>query len=70
MGRIDPKLDRSRGTLRLVSIYLEPDVPPHVELVASLAGSLRDFMAFHDAHDLVVERSQPADLGPKLLGAL
>ncbi len=70
VGRIDPKLDRRSGTLRLVNIYLEPGVPPHDELVASLAGALRDFMAFHGAGDLVVERSQPAELGPKLLRAL
>ena len=70
VGRIDPKLDRSTRTLRLVSVYLEPDVPPNEELVASLAGALRDFMAFHDAHDLAVERSQPAELGLKLLRAL
>ncbi|MCH7511012.1 MAG: winged helix DNA-binding domain-containing protein, partial [Chloroflexi bacterium] len=41
VGRIDPKLDRSTRTLRLVSVYLEPDVPPNEELVALLAGALR-----------------------------
>jgi uncharacterized protein YcaQ len=70
VGRIDPKLGRRRGTVRLVSIYFEPDFRPHEELVALLAGAARDSMAFHDAHDLAVERSQPADLGPKILGAL
>lgn len=70
VGRIDPKLERATGTLRLVCMYLEPDVPYDDEFVASLAGAFRDFMAFHDAHDLVVERSQPSDLGPQLLRAL
>ena len=70
VGRIDPKLDRATGTLRLVSICLEPDVPQSDQFIALLAGAVRDFMAFHDAHDLVVERSQPAGLGAKLMGAL
>jgi uncharacterized protein YcaQ len=70
VGRIDPKLDRGTGTLRLVNIYLEPDFMLDEEFVASLAGALRDFMAFHDARDLTVERSQPTELGPMLLGAL
>ena len=70
VGRVDPKLERGTGTLRLVSIYLEPDVSPSEEVVASLAAALREFMAFHDAHDLVVERSRPAGLGPRIMRAL
>ena len=67
VGRIDPKLDRLNRTLRLVNIYLEPGVQPHDKLVASLADALRDFMAFHDARDLVIERSLPTDLGRMVL---
>ncbi|MCL0029254.1 winged helix DNA-binding domain-containing protein, partial [Dehalococcoidia bacterium] len=67
VGRIDPKLDRLNKTLRLVNIYLEPGVQPHDKLVASLADALRDFMAFHDARDLVIERSLPTDLGTMVL---
>ena len=39
-------------------------------LARSLARSLRDFMRFHDAHDLVIERSDPAGFDAALLREL
>jgi uncharacterized protein YcaQ len=70
VGRFDPKLERRARTLRLKALYLEPDVAPGEELVAGVAGALRDFMAFHGAESLVIERSQPAELSEKLLAAV
>jgi uncharacterized protein len=70
VGRFDPKLERSNGTLRLKALYLEPDTVPDDDLIASVAGAMRDFMAWHGATDLVIERSTPDDFGPKLLAAL
>jgi hypothetical protein len=31
---------------------------------------MRDFMAFHGADSLVIDRSQPVELGEKLLAAV
>jgi uncharacterized protein YcaQ len=70
VGRFDPKLERKNGTLRLKTLYLEPDVKPDEELVAGVADSMRDFLAFHDAKDLIIERSQPVEFGKKLLAAM
>ena len=70
VGRFDPKLERQNGTLRLKILYLEPGVQPDEELVAGVADSMRDFLAFHDAKDLVIERSQPENFGKKLLAAM
>jgi hypothetical protein len=70
VGRFDPKLERATGTLRLKAFYLEPDVQPTPELVHGIAGALRDFMAFHDAHNLLIERSSPDGVGARLLAAL
>ena len=70
VGRFDPKLERRAKTLRLKALYLEPDVVPGEELVADVAGALRDFMGFHGAGSLVIERSQPAEFGEKLLSAV
>jgi len=70
VGRFDPKLERQNGTLRLKALYLEPGVEPDEELVADVADSMRDFLAFHDAKDLVIERSQPEEFGKKLLEIL
>jgi len=70
VGRFDPKLERQNGTLRLKTLYLEPGVEPGEELVAGVANSMRDFLAFHDAKDLVIERSQPEEFGKKLLASM
>jgi uncharacterized protein YcaQ len=66
VGRFDPKLERSNGHLRLKAIYLEPGVALDEELIASLAASFHDFLDFHGAKDLVIEKSQPEELGKKL----
>ncbi|NDJ78329.1 MAG: winged helix-turn-helix domain-containing protein [Chloroflexi bacterium] len=68
VGRFDPKLERKTGTLRLKALYL--DVTPEDALLADIAAAMRDFLAWHDAHDLVIERSEPTDVGEKLLAVL
>jgi len=70
VGRFDPKLERRAGLLRLKSLTLEPGIKPSHELVAAVAAALRDFMNFHQAGELVIEASQPAVFGKKLLAAL
>ena len=70
VGRFDPKLDRKTGTLFLRALYLEPGITPDDELVADVAGALRDFLRFHEASDVVIEASEPVDFGTKLLAAL
>jgi len=70
IGRFDPSLDRQSGALRLRALYLEPDVELEEELVANVARAMRDFMAFHRATDLLIERSEPEAFGKALLAAL
>lgn len=70
IGRFDPKLERKTGRLILRSFYLEPGVRPDEELVCAVAAALRDFMAFHAARELVIERSQPVNFRKKLLAAI
>jgi uncharacterized protein len=70
VGRFDPKLERKTGTLRLKAIYLEPGVEPDEELLADSAVAMRDFMQFHKAKDLVIEKSNPPEFGKKLLRLL
>jgi hypothetical protein len=69
IGRFDPKLERKNGTLRIKAIYLEAGVDPAEELIADVAGAMRDFMAWHGAADLVIERSDPAAFGEQLRAA-
>lgn len=67
VGRLDPKLERKNGILRLKAIYLEPGIKPGEELVQASAAAMRDFMDFHAAKELIIEHSEPADFSRKLL---
>jgi uncharacterized protein YcaQ len=70
VGRFDPKLERKTNTLRLKALYLEPGIDPADELIAGVAGAMSDFLTFHKANNLVIERSDPAIFGEKLLAAV
>jgi uncharacterized protein YcaQ len=70
IGRFDPKLERKQGRLMLRSLYLEPGIEPDDQLVADVVGAMRDFLRFHQAQEVVIERSTPDVFGAKLLAAL
>ena len=70
VGRFDPKLERKNGLLRLKALYLEPGIKPDDELVGDVAVAMRNFMKFHQAKELVIECSQPAAFGKKLLARI
>jgi uncharacterized protein YcaQ len=70
VGRFDPKLDRKSGVLHLSALYLEPGIEPDDELVAGVAGAMRDFLAWHSAQSLRIEKSDPQAFGEKLARVL
>ena len=70
VGRFDPKMERKTGILRIKAIYLEQGVKPDEELVNEVAHAMRDFMAFHKAKELVIEKSQPVEFGTRILNSL
>ena len=70
VGRFDPKLDRKTGVLHLNALYLEPGIEPDDELVAGVATTLRDFLAWHGAKSSNIVKSDPPALGEKLMRAL
>lgn len=70
VGRFDPKLDRKTGVLNLNALYLEPGIVPDDELIAAVAAALRDFLSWHGAKSLTIEKSEPAVFGEKLMRAL
>jgi len=51
-------------------LYLEPGVQPSDELIGDVTVSLSDFMAFHHAKNLVIQRSQPVTLKRRLLAVM
>lgn len=70
IGRLDPLMDRKRKRLALKALYLEEGFELSDKLVGSVAKAMLDFMAFHGANELVIEKSQPVEFGGKLLAAL
>jgi uncharacterized protein YcaQ len=70
VGRFDPKMERKAGVLRLKAVYLEEGIAPDEELVSGVATAMRDFIKFHMAMELVIEKSQPEEFGEKLLKIL
>jgi uncharacterized protein YcaQ len=67
VGRFDPKLERKSGLLRIKALHLEPGIELDERLVADLAVAMRDFMHFHQATDLLIEKSTPVEFGERLL---
>ena len=70
VGRFDPKMERKTGVMRIKSLHLEPGVRPSARLAASVARAMRDFMRFHAARDLVIERANPPGFGAKVAAAV
>ncbi len=70
VGRFDPKLDRKSGVMNLNALYIEPFIEPDEELLAGVATTMRDFLEWHGAKDLRIEKSDPAAFGERLVDAL
>ncbi len=70
VGRFDPKLDRKARLLYLNALYLEPGIELDDELLAGVVAAMRDFMAWHGAMGLKIEKSEPAVFGAKLQSVL
>ena len=70
VGRFDPKVERQTGVMRLKKLYLEPKVRPSNRLIWSISRTMKDFMCFHQARNLVIEHSDPPEFGAKLMAAI
>jgi uncharacterized protein YcaQ len=66
VGRVDLKSDRQAGQLRVRGLWLEPGVEADDDLLDGLAGALRDLAKFVKLPAVAVDRSEPADLAPRL----
>ena len=70
IGRLDPRLDRKNKRLTLKALYLDEGYELNDELIHSVAIAMTDFMAFHGANELLIEKSQPVEFGDQLLSTL
>ncbi|UJL46268.1 YcaQ family DNA glycosylase [Virgibacillus sp. NKC19-16] len=64
IGRIDPGLDRKNRRLHIRLLQLEPDVEVTVYLRKNIRQALEAFAAFHQAIDVIIERTDPRCLSP------
>jgi hypothetical protein len=67
VGRFDPKMERKTGVLNLNALYLEPGVEPTDELVDDIAAAMRDFLGWHGANELNIEKSDPIEFSEKIM---
>jgi uncharacterized protein YcaQ len=70
IGRLDAKAHRAQGVFEIKALYLEPGVPVSEELVAGLAAALQRLAAWHGTPDIIVRRSDPAEVTALLEAAL
>jgi len=66
VGRLDAKAHRKQDVFEIKSIHLEPGVPASDDLVAGMAGALRDFAQWHSTPEVLVRRSDPPELAEVL----
>jgi uncharacterized protein YcaQ len=72
VGQLDPKVDRKSRRLTINSLHLEPEFVGKDDdrFYASLAETLRDFMAFNGADEIEVAWSNPDEAAARLTDAL
>jgi uncharacterized protein YcaQ len=70
VGRVDPKAHRQDGLFEVKALYLEPGVTVTDELVADVAGAIRECAQWHGTPEVVVRKTQPAKLRAALRRAL
>jgi uncharacterized protein len=70
MGRLDAKAHRKEGLFEVKAVHLEPGVPVSDDLVASLAGALRECAAWHGTPEVQVRRSDPPEVAKALRSAI
>jgi len=70
VGRLDAKAHRKDGIFEVRAVHLEPGVPVSDELIASLAGALRECAAWHGTPDVQVRCLVPPALAGPLRAAL
>jgi hypothetical protein len=70
VGRLDPKAHRKTGVFEVKALHLEPAVPLTDQLISELAAALRACASWHGTPDVVVNRSDPPQLGEQLTAVL
>jgi uncharacterized protein YcaQ len=70
VGRLDPKAERKQKRLIVRHLTFEPDFVDYDALLPQLAIRLRDFAAFNQCGDILVEETDPGEVRIPLQRAL
>lgn len=70
VGRLDAKAERKAGVFRVKALYLEPHVTIDDGLVADLAQALLSCAQWHRTPQVVIDRTEPAQLQELLHAAV
>jgi uncharacterized protein YcaQ len=62
IGRLDPKAHRKERRFEVKALHLEPGIAVSQELIADIAGALREFADWHQAPTVDVRWSDPPEL--------
>jgi len=66
VGRLDAKAHRAEQRFEVKTLYLEPAVPPTVELATGLADALKACATWHRTPQVKVSFVDPSDFGDLL----
>jgi uncharacterized protein YcaQ len=66
VGRLDPKAHRKEHVFEVRALHLEPGVPVTDDLVAALAGTLRECARWHGTLEVVIRGSDPPEVAARL----
>lgn len=70
IGRLDPKAHRKERLFEVKSIHLEKGVKATDEMIAAVAGAIREFAHWHNTPEIVVRSSSPRGLAKPLQRAI
>jgi uncharacterized protein len=70
VGRLDAKAHRKQGLFEVRALHLEPGVQAAEDILVGLAGALRGCAEWHGTPEIVVRRSDPAELVEPLHAAI
>ena len=67
IGRFDVKLEGKAKILRWKALHLEPNITLNDEMISNIVEALRDFMAFHQTGESIIEQSNPPEFGLQIM---
>ncbi len=70
IGRLDAKAHRGDGLFEIKSIHLQTGVVPGDELIADVAGAIRECADWHATPRIIVRKSDPAAFAKRLQAAI